>query len=139
RADNLQRHLGGRVAQYEEARGLAGATGQLRDLALDPHAAEPTHPVGDRPRDRTDRKRLLGRGLQRHPASLGMRAGSWAAKRGSVDRRGTPPLAPTPLGRCGCRGGSAPALGARVPSPTRAAWRAPGATAIAIVPGASPR
>ena len=60
-AGDRHRQVGGRVAQGEEHRGRVAAPGQLRDLTLDPHLAEPADPVGDLARHRAHRPRRLGR------------------------------------------------------------------------------
>ena len=47
------------IAQHQERGAGAGAGGDLRELALHPHRAEPVDPLGDLARDRADRPGLL--------------------------------------------------------------------------------
>ena len=66
RAGDRDRDVGQLVAQGQEDGVGAPAAADLRHLALDPDGTEPVDPGGDRLRDLAHRRRMLGRGLQRH-------------------------------------------------------------------------
>ena len=54
------------VAERQEDGVHPAAAGDLGDLSLDPHRAQPVDPPGDRHRDLPDGGRVLGRGLKCH-------------------------------------------------------------------------
>ena len=118
RGGELQRHVGGGVAQDEERGARARPRGDLRELALHPHGPEPVHPRGDLAGDGADGPRRVGESARyrsrrvpaaRRPRSpLGDRCDP-VAEHGHVRRPVAVRRAPRPAARAGRRrrGGAA--------------------------------